>query len=37
MSNKFIDKKDLLAIWEEIKMLDILKIAQKKVLKRESL
>jgi hypothetical protein len=30
MSNKFIDKKDLLAIWEEIKMLDILEIAQEK-------
>ena len=30
MSNKFIDKKDLLAMWEEIKMLDILEIAQEK-------
>ncbi|MBT3388724.1 MAG: hypothetical protein HN417_12385, partial [Desulfobacula sp.] len=30
MSNKFIDKKDLTAIWEEIKMLDILEIAREK-------
>jgi hypothetical protein len=30
MSNKFIEKKDLLEMWEEIKMLDILEIAQEK-------
>jgi hypothetical protein len=30
MSNKFIDKKDLMAIWEEIQMLDILEIAEEK-------
>ena len=30
MSNKFIDKKDIMAIWEEIKMLDVLEIATEK-------
>jgi hypothetical protein len=30
MANKFIEKQDLLAMWEEIKMLDILEIAQEK-------
>ena len=30
MSNKFIEKQDLLAMWEEIKMLDILEIAREK-------
>jgi hypothetical protein len=30
MSNKFIEKRDLLAMWEEIKMLDIIEIAREK-------
>ena len=34
MSNKFIEKKDLLEMWEEIKMLDILEIAQEKGFER---